>query len=382
MAIVVFLHHFLYAFFPELVFGGNQQEFLNNNAFNLKRFFALTPLNIVFNPGMAILFFFLLSGFVQTKIYFDTGKLIFLQRSFIKRYFRLALPTLAVLILVYFFQKLDLVHNDLFPPNNLSSDWAKNLLTKQFSFTEILYHGSFECFMGNSRYYQVLWTMPIELANSYIVLLLCMTTHGLRNKLWFFMAWLLVQLFFLHSYNGAAFTVGLFLAYFQKNLVAFKMWLSKPILKYTCWLLGIYFASYPYTGYQNSVLSSVYKPISFFEVYPHIISYLLGATLLFCALSVSSKIQALLSTKTALFFGKISFMFYLIHFLLLFSFSPWLYQFLSGQVSLNASLFLTGLFSFAVITVVSFVLYKLVDKPVTILCNRYTTKIFEPKATN
>lgn len=376
LAIVVFFHHFLYAFYPELIFGGSQQEFLDQSSLNLKRIIALSPINILFNPGMAILFFFLLSGYVQTKTYFDSENLVFLQKSFIKRYFRLAIPTLSVLFLVYFFHQLNLIHTNLFPVNNLSNNWSKNLLTTKLVFFSVVYHGIFECFTFNSRYYQVLWTMPLELLNSYIVLILCLTTHRLKNKLWFFIAWLLVQLVFLHSYNGAAFTFGLLFAFSQKNVAKLKTFLSKTWVKYVCLIIGIYFASYPYTGYQNAVLSSIYKPISFFEVYPHIISFLIGVIFLFAALSVSGKFQKLLSGKVFIFFGNISFMFYLIHFLILFSFSPMLYQSLIPHCSFSSTVFITGLLSFVLITLVSFALYALVDKPVIQLCNTYTKKIF------
>jgi len=375
LALIVFVHHFLYAFYPEIIFGGNYQEFLSN-AFNFKKFIALTPINIVFNPGMAILFFFLLSGYVQTQSYFENNNLLFLQKSFIKRYFRLAVPTLLVLLLVFVFQKLHLVHNNWFPQNNLSGNWAKSLLPDNMNFFQVIYHGVFECFMGNTRYYQILWTMPIELLNSYIVLILCMSTHGLKNKVWFFVAWLLVQLFFLHSYNGAAFTFGMLFAFFRKSTVVFQQQLERPAIKYSALILGVYFASYPYTGYQGAVLNSIYRPISFFEVYPHIISFLIGSVLLFAAFSSSVRIQKLLGKKLFLFFGKISFMFSLVHFLLLFSFSPWLYRQLISSVSFEANMLITATVSLMLICLVSLVLHKIVDAPVVSLCNRYVNRIF------
>ena len=61
MAVIVFIHHFLYAFYPWLVFGGEVESYRTGN-WTVSRLFALTPLNIVFNPGTAINFFFLLSG--------------------------------------------------------------------------------------------------------------------------------------------------------------------------------------------------------------------------------------------------------------------------------------------------------------------------------
>lgn len=376
LALIVFIHHLLFAFFPEVIFGGAEQEFMNTSQFNLKRLFALSPINILFNPGMAILFFFLMSGYVQTKVYFEKNSLVFLQKSFIKRYFRLAIPTVFVVFMVYVFHKLHLIHSDRFPVNNLSNDWAKSLLPDNLSFLAVLYNGAFECFVTNSRYYQILWTMPIELLNSFIVLMLALATHNLKNRIWLFGAWLFVQLFFLHSYNGAAFTFGMMIGYFQTNTLIFNGFFSRTYVKFLCWVLGVYFASYPYTGYQNAVINSIYKPISFFEVYPHIISYLIGVILLFCALSCSTKTQKLLSHKVCTFFGNISFMLYLVHFVLLFSFSPWIFQKLLPVTSFGTNLLLTGVSSFVIISVTSYLLYRLIDKPVVEMCNKITTRVF------
>ena len=131
---------------------------------------ALTPVNIFFNPGMAIHFFFLLSGYVQTHTYFINPETAFLQKSLIKRYIRLALPVLSVVILVYFFHSFYLIRKDLIPANELTSGWLKSLLPNNLHFFEVIKEGLSDCFRGNSRYYQVLWTMPTELINSFVVL--------------------------------------------------------------------------------------------------------------------------------------------------------------------------------------------------------------------
>jgi peptidoglycan/LPS O-acetylase OafA/YrhL len=376
LAIIVFFHHFLYAFAPDIIFGGSYTDFLSKNPYSLKRLVALTPLNFFFNPGAAILFFFILSGYVQTRSYFETNNFSILQKSFIKRYFRLAIPTVAVVVLVYVFHRLHLIRNELIPPNELSGDWIKSQLPDTLNFSGALLNGIFDSFAGNSKYYQILWTMSIEIANSYLVLILAMATHNLSNRRWFFLLWLLTQLFLTKTYNGAAFTVGMLLASLYHKSATFDQIFSRLPVKLACWIIGLYFGTYPYTGYLGSTAKSVYSLISFFDDYIHLISYLIGVCFMFCALLYSPGVQRLLTSKTLSFFGNISYMFYLVHLLLIFSFSSWMHVALSNSTSHTTRLWINGLSSFAIITAVSYILYRLIDRPTLNLCNKYTRKIF------
>ena len=185
LAIIVFVHHFLYAFCPGVVFGGDYETFLSGHC-TAERIFALTPINILFNPGTAINFFFLLSGYVQCLPYFLKQDLFLVQKNFIKRYFRLALPTLAVVLMVFAFQHLLLIDKSHFPPNPLTHEWIQSMMPNTLTFFQTLRYGLFDCFNSKSQNYQVLWTMPVELYNSWMVLILLMLTHRLKTN-WVFL---------------------------------------------------------------------------------------------------------------------------------------------------------------------------------------------------
>jgi peptidoglycan/LPS O-acetylase OafA/YrhL len=376
LAIIVFIHHYLYAFYPDLLFGGDYQEFSGSSSFTLYKFIALTPLNIVFNPGMAIHFFFLLSGYVQTYNYFQKPDYVFLQKSFIKRYFRLALPTLSVILIIFIFHKLHFFTKELIPKNPVTSGWVESILPDNLNFFQAVKHGLSSCFASNSRYYQVLWTMPTELYNSWMIMILLFITHQLKNKNGLFIFWILIQCFVLESYFSVAFTIGMMLCGLEKNSVKFKKVFSRPFIMFLCAAIGLYFASYPHVGYQGSTRHSFYAPISFFEVYPHIISFLIGDSLLLCFLMHSIRSQEFFSKKIFLFFGKISFMFYLVHLFLLLSFTPWFYNKLHSHMGMGPNLIISGIVSFAVISFASYALYLWVDKPVIKYCSIYLKKFF------
>lgn len=380
LAVVVFVHHFFYAFYPDLVFGGSVEEYLHGSAYSIKRILALTPLNIFFNPGMAINFFFLLSGYVQTIQYMSSGNIKPVQQSFLKRYFRLAIPTLVVVLLVFFFHKLNWIHKDYIPQNRINSEWSRGVLPDNLGFFQAVLCGAIDCFYQKTAYYSVLWTMPYELYGSFSVLILLMATHLIKNKKTVFLLWLFFQLFFIRSYIGAAFTVGLLLAYAEVNEPKFGTFFSRKPVRFFCFLVGLYFATYPYTAYEGASKKSVYALISFFDKYPHVISHFFGDVLLFVSLLYSKKAQGFLSASAFLFLGKISFMLYLTHFLVVFSFSPWLYIRLLESCSHDVSVSICGLLTFGLTVLISWILYRIVDKPSLDFCNRKTAELFKVAA--
>lgn len=376
LAVIVFVHHYFYAFCPDLIFGGDYNYYLHTGPFSFFKIMALTPVNILFNPGMAIHFFFLLSGYVQTRSYFVKPETSFLQKSLIKRYFRLALPVLSVVVLVFAFHKLHWVRKELIPANELTSGWVKSLMPDNLNFFKVILEGLSNCFRGNSRYYQVLWTMSTELVNSFLVLALLLAFHHLKYRRRVFILLALIQLVVLQEFYSVAFVTGMIMADLEVNSPKFKKILSIPLVHLFCFLLGIYFGSYPFTGYQNAAARSVYAPISFFEVYPHVISYFIGVTLLFGFLLYSNTSKKILSKKVFLFFGEISFMFYLIHFLLLLSLTPVVYSWLMRSGDKGLDLMLTGLVSFGATTLAAFLLTRYVDVPVIRWSNNFAKKFF------
>lgn len=376
LAVIVFVHHYFYAFCPDLIFGGNYDNYVHTGPFSFYKIIALTPINILFNPGMAIHFFFLLSGYVQTRNYFIKPEISFLQKSLIKRYFRLAIPILSVVVLVYFSHRFYLIRKDLIPINELTAGWLKSLLPNNLNFFKVVMEGLSDCFRGNSRYYQVLWTMPTELINSFVVLALLLILHNLKYKIYVIMLLIAIQFIVLEEYYSVAFMVGMLFANLEINSEKFKKIFSKSLVQFLCLILGLYFGSYPFTGYQNAAGHSLYAPISFFEIYPHVISYLIGVIFLFCFLLYSKSSQNILSKKVFLFFGEISFMFYLIHLLLLLSVTPLLYAKFRNTNDGGIDFVLTGLSSFIAITLVAYTLTKAVDKPVIKWCNSFAKKFF------
>jgi peptidoglycan/LPS O-acetylase OafA/YrhL len=363
LAIIVFVHHFFYIFYPDIIFGGNYQEY-QKPGWSFDKIFAFTPLNLLFNPGAAIHFFFLLSGYVQSFHYFNHPEITILQKSFFKRYFRLTIPVLAVLLIVYACHSLHLIRKDLIPVHAVTEGFTKSTLPNKYDLREVIRAALVvHVYLKNYTYYQVLWTMPIELMNSWMVFILLFVGHQVKNIRKLLLFWIVVQLFFLQAFYSVAFTLGMLLCYFQTYSAPFKDLFTRSPVRILCFTVGLYFASYPFVGYEKSTVNTMYGPISFFEKHPHIISYLVGDLLLFCFIMYSSRLTNLLSKPIFIFFGNISFMFYLFHFILLFTFSPVFYAGLPSMWNVGLKLGLTGISSFIVTTAISYLLYQFIDKP-------------------
>lgn len=375
LALIVFLHHFFYAFFPEIIFGGDLQSYVQSGPLSAYKIWALTPLNILFNPGTAIHFFFLISGYVQSHHYFSSNDFTFLQRSFIKRYFRLAIPTLFVLLLVFVFHQFNWFTLSLIPNNTLSGNWVRGLCPNNQKLFEVIFSGIYGSFMGKTQYYPILWTMPAELQNSFMVLILLMITHGSKHKSRLFVFWLVVQLVVFNGYYSAAFTCGLILAKYRIQSPTFVQFFSKKQVQWCCALIGLYFGSYPYTGYEQSTSHSIYYPISFFDKIPHLISFLIGSVFLLLFFLHSNKMQSIFAKKQLVWFGKLSFMFYLLHFLMLLSFTPWLYHLFAASLSRGIALSLSLIFSFILTTLLSYIFTKWIDGPTFKICDWINKKI-------
>jgi peptidoglycan/LPS O-acetylase OafA/YrhL len=139
-------------------------------------------------------------------------------------------------------------------------------------------------------------------------------------------------------------------------------------LKALCLLVGLYFGSYPFTGYEGSVAKSMYAPLSLFEHYPHIISYFIGSSAMYLFLMHTPRVQSFLTKKIFLFFGRVSFMLYLVHFIVLLTLSPIIHKAVHN-------LGITFMLSFVATTALSWLFTKFIDEPVIRFCN-WWAKLF------
>jgi len=363
LALAVFIHHFLYCFAPVFIVGAETPALLVSGKLTIYRLFAFTPLNLIYNAGVAVDFFFIISGYVLSYSYFVKQDILIVQQNALKRYIRLAIPVLASCLLLWLFHVLGLIYRTPIPKTDMNANWLPGLIPDYLNFGHVLKYSLLDTFTGNSRYNPVLWTMQIELLGSMMVFFILLATHTIRNskKVWLFILFLLIL-----SVAGSsllkAFLCGTLICFLQTSSARFVKIFSITWVKLLALLIGIYFASFPMTGVHGALDGSIYRWIHFadneklFQFY-----YTTGCCLILLVVLNSRKVTRILSLKPAQFLGKVSFGLYLIHLPLIFVLSSRIYEALSKHMYDYAGIPLTFLLSLLYLFVISWFFYRFID---------------------
>jgi len=156
-ALVVVVWHVCVAFFP----------------YSLNGWWQGSPLNLFMNGQSAVQLFFVLSAYVLTRRYFESGNNCILLKGAVKRWPRLMGPVLLVVLASYVLFKFDLYQFEQ-AGAAAGSPWLIKFLSAYDTKPEIhlwgaLLQGSFFTFFATEMFYDSpLWTMHPEFVGSFI----------------------------------------------------------------------------------------------------------------------------------------------------------------------------------------------------------------------
>jgi peptidoglycan/LPS O-acetylase OafA/YrhL len=348
-SVMVFLLHFILAFLPAMHRGTPEQA--HNN---IEIWFASNPINIIYDGHFAVYIFFILSGFVLSAGFFIKKDKKYLVKSFFKRYIRLEIPIFVSIFISYLFLKFHIYNNVETSIITFSFDWLKNFWQLEANFINMFKQSFVDVFLKNEYTYNPnLWTMQIELFGSYLVysFLFVFGRRSIRGFGYIILLIIFYDTFYL------AFILGMILSdIYNNNNNKYLHYVNK--CKYCGWLfliIGIILGSFTlinidhtfYRFLKIDFLSNKYRMIgSFFIVLSVISSY---------------NLQKILSMHIFQFLGKISFSLYLLHLLILGSFSCNLFLYLINIVSYNMSVFIVFISTTIVAIISSWFMYKYVD---------------------
>lgn len=305
-AIIVVINHFRNAFYDAS---------LNSNIFvflwdRLKYFF--------FTGEFCVQLFFVLSGFVLAyNSFYREG---FLNKQWVKRVVRLALPVSITSIFYWIFVHYRLFYFDQLC-NIYCSGWASNHWVVEYSFMQFTKRLIYDFFLFSDWQFIMnnnssLWTIPVELYWSYLLFIIFYFINKLKslilkNGVTIIYA---ILLFLIGNFKGVEylplFVAGALLALNFKFIVSFQnnkklnvfIFASLVILTYIIernWLYQLEFTTLKFT-------------------------YIIAILYVFFALR-SSLIQQIFSHSIIKWLGKISFALYLIHLLVIGSISSKLF---------------------------------------------------------
>jgi peptidoglycan/LPS O-acetylase OafA/YrhL len=324
-----------------------------------------------------------LSGYVLTTAFFRSGEVEYLVSGAVRRYIRLLVPVSFLLFVVYLF-----VYPGLFDLGNFSA--FRDMISQ--AFWGVFFQGQTAFGPFDTSYTGVLWTMTVEFIGSFIVFAFASLFGKLRNR-WLF--YIVVTVLFLHTYF-LAFILGMALADLYSGMSREKFAIKNPGLLALIFGVGMLFGTYTLPnawwsgGLRNgleSLTSAVFSEVPAMGSGPFQLGgastsefiYILGAVLVLLSLVNSVHLQKILSTRIPSFLGKISFSLYLMHMIVLYTFTQFIFGLLFPQPSLIAGLFLV-IVTTPVLIVCSYLVYITVDLKGMALSRWIYMRFFVPES--
>jgi peptidoglycan/LPS O-acetylase OafA/YrhL len=343
----------------------------------LELIFYKSPFTFLLNGNFMVAIFFVLSGFVLSRKYFLGNDINYLISASARRFLRLFIPAAVSIFISFLLIKLSLNYN-LFAGELSRSSWLKNLYDYPSSLKHFLQELFYKTmFLGNNYYVNTLWSISYELYGSFLVFGLLFFTHNLKNKLAVFMLLILVVIFADFSVYYIAFILGIIINYMP--LVEYKFKLRNNyfiiiVLLILGLLLGGFPSTYNVAGTFYSICSNK------FIVSNYKLIHIIGGVFFILSVYLSDFFQKIFSKQIFIFLGKISFSFYLLHPIILTSFSSYIFLVLFGKINsyhicVLLVLLVTILFSF----LVSFYFAKFVDNNGVKAANNFYVKYLKKK---
>lgn len=347
---MVFFQHSMWVFYPASVLGDPR---LVHGQFDL--FLMRTPFNFYFNGNFAVTVFFILSGFVLSYPFFKKVKLDFIFASMVRRIPRLFLPILAAVFFAVALINFHCFYNmEVFPYTG--SYLLSDVGTAIPAWSEIFKVAAQSFFIPDAypNYNPVLWTMPIELYGSFLTfcLLFIFWAGGVR--------WLLYGLALILTWNSYIFlfVAGIVLSDLKSHHprileLVFSRY-TRPFFLIVIFILGAYpYYIIPQSFYQYLQWGGLmYKN-----------AHILAAFLLLGVVLNSKALQYFFTMRPILFLGHISFLFYLLHHVILFSLGSFVFLKLLPYFSYFGASVLAILASLVASILLALLMTKWVDQP-------------------
>lgn len=323
---------------------------------NLDLLFSSTPLGLIGAGNFSVCIFFVLSGYVLTQKYFKTKENGVIISSAVRRYLRLFVPVFAAVMLSYLLASAGLYR--YYPETMVIS--AGSNYRDYWAFTPDLVDavkqavwGSF--FVGGKMSYNpVLWTMKIEFFGSMLVFAMALLFGSLRNRFIFYLA---AAVLFLNSFY-LGFIIGMVLAdTFSSKTPLFKTG-NKTILSIIL-ILGLFLGSYPLSPVTTDSLYGFLNN-SLFKT-PEVTYHIIGSGMTIFVLLNSRLLQNFYSSPVPVFLGKISYSLYLIHFLVISSFTCALFLVLYPALPYGTAALISCFLSLFLIIPLSYLFYRYID---------------------
>lgn len=355
-ALLVVIAHHLAVFYPYTVFGA-QGNYIQHAGW--EELFFLPPLGLLVSGQFAVSLFFILSGYVLS--YNFLGEQVQVQKlvaAIVKRPIRLGglvVFTIAAAVVLWY---AGLFYNGAVADVTNSKPFFQQFWVGSPDLSRALSDLTTSAFSNGRFYNPPLWTIKMELYGSILVFLFLLLFGASRYRL------LLLFVLLLLSKNSLyqGFVLGMLIADMVKHrtvsLGSVSGW--RPALL----LLPLFLLLSSYPGYVTAdfLEGTLYRYLpndaGFGGGYP-----MLAALLLFVMVTSSNSMKGLLHHRIFQFLGRISFGLYVLHFLVIGSFSSWLFLHLYQYLGYGQTFVVVLLLGLMLTLTGAYLLTRYVDDP-------------------
>lgn len=323
--ILVFVNHFLMAFYPASYFGADAPSHFANG---LDSFYAQSFLSVFSNGNFWVCVFFVISAFIISyKILRKSDEnaeqyRASLSNGLIKRYPRLMLPVFVVCLLI-----LSASWLGLFVNNAAAQITGSSLMLGRYEYRLSVYDLLTSAFVkiwffSDETFSNSFWMLSTLFLGGFLSNILSIMA-GRKNRRMLFLYGFFALLCIAADSLYLTFVLGTSLAYivvrYEALLVRIRSSFFSKIFMFFLLLLGLFIGGYPsgivptnYYRFLNHLPASL-TPTNFY--------HMIGAFFVISAIVFLPQIQKILSVKPILFLGDVSFAVYLFNLPFIFSFS-------------------------------------------------------------
>jgi peptidoglycan/LPS O-acetylase OafA/YrhL len=353
-ALLIFYPAFFYG--PEFYVGGVHPIHFEDNTYG-------NPLTVFLSGPFAVALFFVISGFVLTIGFFQTGNQDIIRKLAAKRYIRLMLPALASILLVWLVLSFGLnSFKDATQPIT-QSGWLQPIWDVTPGFFDAVNQGVWGIFSaGEVAYNPVLWTMKYEMLGSILVFAVVLLFGHVKQR------WVIYALLLFATYNNwyLGFVIGMILAdLYAKGFFPFAK-VRKIGLYVGALVVGLFLAGYPSPSPLSSVKDTIYWSLNISWMTQAQIQSLyltVGAAMVLIAILMIPRVRMLFEWKYISVLGRYTYSLYLTHMAVLFVFCTALFLWLNPIVGYNVAALLSIVVSIIPLALVAFWFEKYIDGP-------------------
>ncbi len=350
----VFLNHFCLAFYNAYYTQKPEKSHLDG----LEIDYTHSAFSFLNNGGYCVAIFFVLSGFVLSRKYFRSDDLEVAISGLQRRFIRLYIPIAFTLIISFI-----LLSNHWYFNEEASRITLSGWFIKQWHFLEVgkrfwasLTYGTM--FYGDASFDTCLWTISYEFYGSLFVYAFLVFTHFTPRYRMHMMVLAMWYFYIMNSPFYMAFVMGMTLCYTEKWVEKLNTKITTVVafvLLFMSLTLGTvaFCSTFPDT-WQANIKNNIW------DYTPWCLP--VAAYFLVLAYILSPFLQKTLSILPFRFLGFISFSLYLLHPILIGSFSAGLFLQLYETYGYNQSALIVFISTIALLLPVSWLMAKYVDQ--------------------